>query len=132
MRRRKFCGAGISDALSHLFLKRLKWSGFTPSGRDFTPSGRDFNQVVGIQLVPIFPTPPATTATFNYTLILSPVQCLSYHHLKLFTLLQGLPLLQSRHIQNTKDTLSRSMIRRPLGSYLPVIVQANNILKVRI
>ena len=26
--RKKYCGAGISDALSHLFLKRLKWSGF--------------------------------------------------------------------------------------------------------
>ena len=29
LRRKKYCGAGIGDALSHLFLKRLKWSGFS-------------------------------------------------------------------------------------------------------
>ena len=33
-RREKYCGAGITDALSHLLLKRK-------GGRDFTPSGRD-------------------------------------------------------------------------------------------
>ena len=41
-RREKYCGAGITDALSHLFLKRK-------GGRDFTPSDRD---LAGPQKIP--------------------------------------------------------------------------------
>ena len=50
----------------------------------------------------IFLPPSATTTTFDYTLLLSLVQCLFYHHhLRLFTLTQSLHLglvwLQNGH-----------------------------------